>query len=181
MNKKILIFIFITFITIKLFSEPKEILPITDIILKDIDSDELLKREFDLEFYDLDYIELVWSWEEEFLSKLEIYPNKSLLGKWFLVDNKSNIQKNKNSKYYSPYNFKILYEHNYFEYNDAESYSNIYFDGKDYYFTPIVYSILLKKMVVENDKIYFYVLKNGEWILDPIHEGGKYYYVKEIE
>lgn len=179
MNKKMCILILLSLINIQVFSQPKMTLPITDEVLKDIDSDELLKREFDLEYYDLDYIELVCSWEEQFISKLKIYPNESLLGKWILIDEEGNIPKKNNSEYYAASYFRIHITNNYYEYNFAETYSEIYFDGSDYYFHPLVYSILLKKMVVDNDKIYFYVLKNGEWVLDPIHEGGKYFYVKE--
>lgn len=179
MNKKLIILISLSLICIKVFSEPQKTLPITDSILKDIDSDELLKREFELEYYDLDYIKLIWSLEEQFLSKLEIYPNEFLLGKWILIDKEGNTPKKINSDYYSSSYFNIIYEHNYFEYNDAETYKSIYFDGNDYYFQTLVYSVLIKRMVVDNDKIYLYVLKNGEWILDPIHEGGKYFYVKE--
>ena len=58
--------------------------------------------------------------------------------------------------------------------------SDLYFsDEGDVYIVPDFLFGVVKQMKVIENKLYLYVLTGDKWILDPIHDGGKYFYEKE--
>lgn len=119
------------------------------------------------------------------ITKLPSYPSSDpydISGEWQLKDFEGS-SKNVTERWSSWDCFDIFNKSkeknaslNFYSYT---SYSPIY-EGKggELYIIPTWYCGTLKQLCLLEDRIYIYVLCGDEWVLDPIHEGGKNYYKK---
>ena len=159
-------------------SEVSKPLSLEEEILKDIDSHKFFKCENLSDKKSIQYVESVNEKIDFFLETLKKETDSPiLLGSWTLK-NSSNQQISERWSFYTS-NFFDIEKRLYIEYLFLNNYSFIYTNGTDIYISPSVCSYLIKKIVLDGDKLYFYILKNDKWVLDPIHEGGKYFYTKD--
>ena len=174
-NNKLFVISILIFLLFDCVAQVKTSLPIENNCLKGINSFKLFELYKDFE--ENEYVENSIKKHEQFiesLSKSRI--NSELLGEWYLKDelNKT-IDK---FSFYTGESFKIIKFNSYLEYHYNSNTSFIYTDGKGFYFYPSVHFSFIKKIEIIEDKLYFYILNENEWILDPIHENGKYFYTK---
>ncbi len=175
-NKLYIIFLLI-FLLFDCTAQVKASFPVENDWLLGINSFTLF--EMYKKFEENDYVEKSIEKQEQFISSLTKSMNNSeLLGEWELNNSETNESVDKLS-FYTGNEFTIKKYNSYLEYHYKSNTSFIYTNGKDFYFYPSVHFSFLKKIILIDDKLYFYVLKDNEWILDPIHENGKYYYVKK--
>ena len=128
---------------------------------------------------DNEYTEKTIKKHEKFISLLNKSQNDNeFLGKWELIDAKTKETVDKFS-FYTGSSFEIQKYNSYLEYHCNSNMSFIYTDGKEFYFYPSVHFSFIKRMILINDELYFYILQDNNWILDPIHENGLYYYSKQ--
>lgn len=178
-NKKTVIIILFFCISSCIYAQIIPILPIENQILENISTEKIYKNDINPAASDLDYENEISSKIETFISSLnKLNVNSVLEGNWILVDSefRNNILKN---SYHNANSFAITSANNFLEYKYSYYVSNIYSDEENLYFFPSVHSWIIKRIVLSDEKLYLYILENGEWVLDPIHDGGKYFYVKE--
>jgi hypothetical protein len=102
-----------------------------------------------------------------------------LSGTWYLRDGKGE-RINRVHKWGAGEYFSVGDNETVFWYERGSGVAVIYYssDGK-YYFSPMFFYGITKQMRIYDSQLYFYVLVGDAWILDPIHEGGQYFYVRE--
>lgn len=173
-------FLFILIYSLYLFNCTAQVvtsLPLENKTLQDIDSYKLF--EMNKKFEDNEYTEKTIKKHEKFISLLNKSQNDNeFLGKWELIDAKTKETVDKFS-FYTGSSFEIQKYNSYLEYHCNSNMSFIYTDGKEFYFYPSVHFSFIKRMILINDELYFYILQDNNWILDPIHENGLYYYSKQ--
>ncbi len=102
---------------------------------------------------------------------------KEYIGDWYLKDSKNNsIQ----AFFYSLGSHLIIVDNkeNLLIINLANS--SLLKKGKDsqvYFYTQWLGALRQLKFI--DGKLYSYILDGDKWILDPIHENGKYFFIKE--
>lgn len=177
MTKKLLFFICL-FINIKCFAQNQSELQLYEQDLKNISTQRIYDYDNSDDYNDEQYIKSVYTKEKEFFEKLtKTHYKLDFEGNWILVD--SQLQSvSKKSSYYNTNSFSIERINNYIEYRYTYTSGIIYTNEIDFYFHPSVHSWIIKKIKIEDDKLYLYILENDKWILDPIHEGGKLFYIK---
>lgn len=145
--------------------EPENINP--QILIKDEGSD-----------YATDASDRVYSWLETLDTRITDERQGAFIGTWVLKDN----QKKVIDKYAmgSGSEFHIMVSTNGLYYAMNSLNSDLYFsDECDVYIVPdFLFGVVKQIRIIEN-KLYLYVLTGDTWILDPIHDGGKYFYEKE--
>jgi hypothetical protein len=102
--------------------------------------------------------------------------NKGLfLGQWILQD-ESGIRINK-----PPEEFDIIEKGGMLRYTYGPSFSYLRYSANNEFYINRSdnwdYGIL-QQLKILNGRLYIYVLVCDKWMLDPIHEDGKYFYVK---
>lgn len=145
--------------------EPENINP--QILIKDEGSD-----------YATDASDRVYSWIETLDTRVTDKRQDAFIGTWLLKDN----HKKEIDKYVmgSGPEFDIMLNSEKLYYRKQSSYSYLYFsDEGGVYIAPAFLFGVVKQMKIIENKLYFYVLTGDKWILDPIHDGGKYFYEKE--
>ena len=120
----------------------------------------------------------------EFLHTLPTVPTpenkKELLGTWILQNETGTAVDGNSRRYEIEKIFDILSK----DYDDGKlrlqcgplfSYLSFAENGDIYIFVAFVIG-RLRQIKLYDGKLYFYILHYNKWILDPIHEDGKYYY-----
>ena len=175
-NKLFIVFMLI-FLLCDCTAQVKNSLPVENNCLLGINSFKLF--EMYKNFEENEYVENSIEKQEQFISSLtKSKDNSELLGTWELKDSVTNEIVNKFS-FYTGNEFSIKKYNSYLEYHYKSNTDFIYTNGKEFYFYPSVHFYFLKRIVLTEDKLFFYILNDNEWILDPIHEKGKYYYVRK--
>lgn len=110
----------------------------------------------------------------ESLNKLSI--NQSLMGEWYLFDTNGN----KIEKYGYDISYHIIfYEYNHFmQYRDLSNAGWLYKGRNEEFYYESRWIGYLRQIKIFDDKMYIYILDGDYWVLDPIHEGGKYAFEK---
>ncbi|MDR1047498.1 MAG: hypothetical protein LBL64_06970 [Treponema sp.] len=98
-------------------------------------------------------------------------------GNWIIVDKNNNSVERYSVS--APKLFFIENINDYLRYRRAESISYLYFYKDNLYISPNIHFAIIAKLILIDNRLYFYILENDKWVLSPIHDGGKYYYIKE--
>ncbi len=183
MRKNVLFLMFLcTGFMLSCKSEVPQTLPLEEEMLRGIDSHKLLKCENSGSDESIEYLESVYNKYDSFKLN-ELMYDSELLGSWSLKDSEGTAikkePKKKVRKMCSSNFFDIEKHNSYICYVYMDSSTIINTVGNNIYVSPSVYSSLIKKVILDGDKLYFYILKNDKWVLDPIHKGGKYFYTKD--
>ncbi|HPX25602.1 MAG TPA: hypothetical protein PLG87_02250 [Treponemataceae bacterium] len=128
--------------------------------------------------YATDASHRVYSWIKTLDTLITDERQDAFIGTWVLKDN----QKKKIDKYAmgSGPEFDIMLNSEKLYYRKQSSFSYLFFsDEGDVYIVPAFLFGVVKKLRIIENKLYLYVLTGDKWILDPIHDGGKYFYEKE--
>ena len=129
-----------------------------------------------------EYSKVIIKREQDFLKTCSIIDeadiDKSTLGYWYLRDKEGNLIKN--HSYYlneiiqiSIYNSNITFDN---WGNRSYLYKGI--NDRVYIFSRWINIIRLIRFI--DNRIYVYIVNNGKWILDPIHQNGKYFFTKQL-
>lgn len=123
------------------------------------------------------YSEEIIKAEREFLNSCSYLLESSFVGSWRLIDEKGNYIENQ-SLYFDG-NINISIYNNKTVLDDLGNRSYIYTgdNGRMYIYSRWINIIRL--LVFKNDKLYVYTVKDNQWILDPIHMNGRYWFQKE--
>lgn len=128
--------------------------------------------------YSADANERIYSWLETLDTHITDKRQDAFIGTWVLKDN----QKKKIDKYAmgsgSEFHIMIMSEKLYYRMKSLDSYLRFSDEGDVYIVPSFLFGVVKQIRIIEN-KLYLYVLTGDKWILDPIHEGGKYFYEKE--
>lgn len=109
--------------------------------------------------------------------------SKLYIGHWVLEntdgEKKGSGKASDGHEWGAGYAFDILLQKDRLFYTCAGSHSYLYFsESGNVYIKPQWYYGIIKQIKIINNHIYFYVLQDDIWMLDPIHENGVYFYVK---
>ena len=118
--------------------------------------------------------------EKKFLNNCEkITDGEDFLGEWILVDDNQTPQ---NVVSYNLCNLtNIIKLDRYYVLDNYGNRSFIYRNnnGRLYIYTRWINIIRMFEII--DDKLYFYIIQNNKWILDPIHKEGRFYFVRKWE
>lgn len=116
--------------------------------------------------------------EKDFLKRcLTITDNEELIGNWNLVDNDGKEIRN-HSFLFNEHIIITKYK-NEIVLDNWGSRSLLYSGNDNRYY---IYSRgigIIRLIKIRDDKLFVYIVKNKEWVLDPIHDGGKYSFQKK--
>ena len=185
MNIKITkLVLLITYFAVSAYAKPIEISQRISNEPSDIYPYKILEVERNPELYTEDYEQ----YESKIIDELSVYlnsmdkltVNEKLIkeGHWILVNSDNAKIENHYNMLVSSY-FDIDSVDGMVEYNYADNVSYIWKTENGFCFYPSEYVVMLKKMILHGEQIYFYTLNGENWELDPIHEGGKYFYICE--
>lgn len=116
--------------------------------------------------------------EKKFLNNCKkITDGDDFLGEWILVDDDQTPQ---NVVSYNLCNLTNIVKLN--GYYVLDNYGNRSFiyrnnNGRLYIYTRWINIIRMFEII--DDKLYFYIIQNNKWILDPIHKEGRFYFVRK--
>ena len=115
--------------------------------------------------------------EKNFLNSLRhINENPALTGEWKLT-NKDGKQVVRHSYYFN--NEIFIQSYNKELVLDNWGNRSLLYEGEDSRYYILSRGINIIRMIkIEGTKLFVYIVKDGQWLLDPIHEDGKYYFVK---
>ena len=102
--------------------------------------------------------------------------DNDLSGKWKLVDKNGKLI-NHNSVYFDN-TIMISKKDEGYTFDNWGNRSAIYKgeDNRLYIYTRWI--CIIRLLIISDDKLYVYIIKNGKWKLDPIHENGQYIFKK---
>ena len=115
--------------------------------------------------------------EKEFLKTCKrLNQKKELIGEWNLVDSYGNEVEN--YSYYFENQISISLFSSELVLDNWGNRSFIYEgDAERFYILSRGINIIRMIKIYKNE-LFIYIVKNGSWVLDPIHEGGKYFFKK---
>lgn len=115
--------------------------------------------------------------EKEFLKTCKrLNKKKELIGEWNLVDSYGN--EIENYSYYFENQISISLFSSELVLDNWGNRSFIY-EGDVERFYILSRGINIIRMIkIYKNELFIYIVKNGSWVLDPIHEGGKYAFEK---
>lgn len=115
--------------------------------------------------------------EKEFLKTCKrLNKKKELIGEWNLVDSYGN--EIENYSYYFENQISISLFSSELVLDNWGNRSFIYEgDAERFYILSRGINIIRMIKIYKNE-LFIYIVKNGNWVLDPIHEGGKYAFEK---
>lgn len=102
--------------------------------------------------------------------------DNDLSGKWELVDKNGKLI-NHTSVYFDN-TIMISKKYEGYTFDNWGNRSTIYKgeDNRLYIYTRWI--CIIRLIIISDDKLYVYIIKNGKWVLDPIHENGQYFFTK---
>jgi hypothetical protein len=183
-NKRIiLLFIIILTISLNAFADKKKIKEIkTEYpLLEDeinYDIDKLIEGldEKDDELYN--YAQDIIHKEHDFLNTKEkvSYDDLKYIGNWKLVDKKGNeIERN----YLNFDEWIVIKERkSVMVLSNFTGSSSIYKGENGRYYIYTRWANIIRMLQFVDGRIYVYIVRDGKWVLDPIHDGGKYVFEK---
>ena len=116
--------------------------------------------------------------EKTFLTECEtLLPDGSFEGKWYLVDDEGTVIR-KNSVYFN-YLTEILTYNNELYLDNWGNRSLLYKGNDDRFYIYTRWINIIRMIKFFDDTMYVYIIDDGRWVLDPIHENGKYYFLKK--
>lgn len=100
------------------------------------------------------------------------------MGQWVLQDKTEN-NVNKTHRWGAGKEFDIIESHEKLRYTAGSMYSYVHYSDKGEFYIRSNWEYgTIKRLKIFNDRLYLYVLIYDNWILDPIHKWGEYFYVK---
>lgn len=145
--------------------EPENLDP--QILIKDEGSD-----------YATDASHRVYSWLETLDTRITDKRQNAFIGTWVLKDNQKKVIKKYAMGSGSEFHIMVRTNGLYYAMNSLNSYLRFSDEGDVYIVPAFLFGVVKQIRIIEN-KLYLYVLTGDKWILDPIHDGGKYFYEKE--
>lgn len=118
--------------------------------------------------------------EKEFLKSCgRIKKDESIMGEWNLLDSNGNsIEKH---SYYFNNRISISEYNNEIVLDNWGNRSFLYLGEYNRYYIFSRGIGIIRMIKIKNNKLYVYIIIGGKWVLDPIHAGGKYLYVKQTQ
>jgi hypothetical protein len=103
---------------------------------------------------------------------------KQLMGTWELKNRTGqNIFKNHQWGAGQEFHISSSEENDGLTYIKDTSYAILYFARNGAVYMVTNWDRIMRQIKIYGNNLYFYILEYDKWILDPIHEGGKYFYV----
>lgn len=116
--------------------------------------------------------------EKSFLNTCNrISEDSSLIGEWKLIDSEGN-KINKHSYYFN----NAISIHSYNNELVLDNWGNrsiLYLGDENRYYILSRGILIIRMIKIIDDNLYVYIVKDGLWALDSIHENGKYIFKKE--
>ena len=144
----------------------------------DYDIDKLIEGldEKDKELYN--YAQEIIKKEHAFLNAKDevLYDDLQYIGNWKLVDKKGNeVERN-----YLNFDEWIVIESidSTLVLSNFTGSSSIYKGENGRYYIYTRWANIIRMLQFVDGRIYVYIVRDGKWVLDPIHDGGKYVFEK---
>ena len=112
------------------------------------------------------------------LDRLDSKKYKRLIGNYRLVDNKKNNIEPRNHFFLSDYVSILIIEDGFLSFQSNDSTSSIYIDSLGNMFFQSRWIEAIRQIRIYDEKMYIYILDEDYWVLDSIHDGGKYFFLK---
>lgn len=122
---------------------------------------------------DFHYQQDIWKRESEYEKTLSnnISQDKTLLGNWYLTDQKNKIVE---ANRIAPFQFTLFPEG--ISYRRQSSTSYVYeIENNSYIIIPTWDAGMIRMLKIFDNKMYIYNLDGDTWYLDDIHKTGNYY------
>ena len=131
---------------------------------------------FDDELYN--YAQDIIHKEHDFLNAKDevLYDDLKYIGNWKLVDKKGNeVERN-----YLNFDEWIVIESidSTLVLSNFTGSSSIYKGENGRYYIYTIWANIIRMLQFVDGRIYVYIVRDGKWVLDPIHDGGKYVFEK---
>ena len=143
------------------------------------DLDKMIDAQKDFPSDDTSYeyaLDIIKS-EKEFLKNCEIVnEDNDLLGDWKLVDNKGTEIK-KHSFLFNEF-ISISKYKNDFVLDNWGNRSFLYQGNNNRYYIYTRGIGIIRMIKIKEDNLAVYIIKNNQWVLDPIHNDGEYFFKK---
>jgi hypothetical protein len=128
------------------------------------------------------YIQAAWKRKDVIWGTLKIVTTpeskKNFLGQWVLQDEDGNSI-DKTHRWGASEYFYIVESEEKLKYTYKFKHSYIHYsDHGEFYISTNWDAGIIKQLKIFDSRLYLYVLLYDNWILDPIHKWGKYFYVK---
>lgn len=124
-----------------------------------------------------EYSKKIINAEKEFLKNCSsINENNSLIGNWKLVDRNGSLIKNHSFLFnelisISKYENKLVLD-------NWGNRSVLYQGNENRYYIFSRGTGIIRMIKIEDNMMFVYIVKNNEWVLDPIHNNGEFIFKK---
>jgi hypothetical protein len=183
MMKKILYGIFLIFAILTCYSLDKELMEFEK---QSFEPENVYPNKlYDAEVNSTDelrnYYEEIFPHLVNFMEELDVLSankqEEDLIGSWYLINEKGNKQEIYDNWGSGPEFHILKIKGNLYFLRQADN-SYLYYKNNSIYIFPMFAYGIIKQIKIFDDELYFFVLSGDKWILDPIHNGGVYFYRK---
>lgn len=135
------------------------------------------QKDFPLNEHSVLYADQIIKAEEDFLKECNKLESSPYVGIWKLTDQQGNLVA-RHSLYFNNSIEISIYKNN-IVFDNWGNRSFLYAgnNGRLYIFSKWIN--IIRQINVIDDKMYVYIVNENEWILDPIHENGKYFFTRK--
>lgn len=135
------------------------------------------QKDFPLNEYSVLYADQIVEAENDFLKECSKLKSSPYVGVWKLTDQLGNLI-GRHSFNFSD-TIEISMYKNSIVFDNWGNRSFFYAGNNDRLYIFSRWINIIRQINVIDDKMYVYIVDDNKWVLDPIHENGKYFFTKK--
>ncbi len=135
------------------------------------------QKDFPLNEYSVLYADQIVEAENDFLKECSKLESSPYVGVWKLTDQLGNLVGHHSFNFSDT--IEISMYKNSIVFDNWGNRSFLYAGNNDRLYIFSRWINIIRQINVIDDKMYVYIVDDNKWVLDPIHENGKYFFTRK--